>query len=128
MTAYEMRISDWSSDVCSSDLPVTGRFAAVVLAGDSLQRISGKARSEIEVPVTQRRKMRGEMIVADDLSLVRMHANQARSAVVDLADLVGKEPRRVLSAGRTVQETSVGEPRIADRNRPGSLVYQTRDT
>src|SRR3546814_7931052 len=22
-TAYEMRISDWSSDVCSSDLPVT---------------------------------------------------------------------------------------------------------
>src|SRR3546814_20278777 len=28
-TAYEMRISDWSSDVCSSDLRVTpeGRFA-----------------------------------------------------------------------------------------------------
>src|SRR3546814_14686650 len=25
-TAYEMRISDWSSDVCSSDLPVTGAF------------------------------------------------------------------------------------------------------
>src|SRR3546814_5889871 len=24
-TAYEMRISDWSSDVCSSDLPVTSR-------------------------------------------------------------------------------------------------------
>src|SRR3546814_13418938 len=23
-TAYEMRISDWSSDVCSSDLPVCG--------------------------------------------------------------------------------------------------------
>src|SRR3546814_13356774 len=23
-TAYEMRISDWSSDVCSSDLPATG--------------------------------------------------------------------------------------------------------
>src|SRR3546814_3772620 len=25
-TAYEMRISDWSSDVCSSDLPDTGDF------------------------------------------------------------------------------------------------------
>src|SRR3546814_2551568 len=24
-TAYEMRISDWSSDVCSSDLRLTGR-------------------------------------------------------------------------------------------------------
>src|SRR3546814_7005676 len=33
-TAYEMRISDWSSDVCSSDLDqVHGRFAGrVVLA------------------------------------------------------------------------------------------------
>src|SRR3546814_17670183 len=25
-TAYEMRISDWSSDVCSSDLTVGGRY------------------------------------------------------------------------------------------------------
>src|SRR3546814_7715400 len=25
-TAYEMRISDWSSDVCSSDLPRQGGF------------------------------------------------------------------------------------------------------
>src|SRR3546814_3426643 len=25
-TAYEMRISDWSSDVCSSDLPLGERF------------------------------------------------------------------------------------------------------
>src|SRR3546814_19562680 len=27
-TAYEMRISDWSSDVCSSDLPVIGYLNA----------------------------------------------------------------------------------------------------
>src|SRR3546814_2669751 len=32
-TAYEMRISDWSSDVCSSDLPGEGKtFSAVNLA------------------------------------------------------------------------------------------------
>src|SRR3546814_1134547 len=31
-TAYEMRISDWSSDVCSSDLRQAAR--AVVLRGD----------------------------------------------------------------------------------------------
>src|SRR3546814_6523508 len=29
-TAYEMRISDWSSDVCSSDLFVFGRVGDVV--------------------------------------------------------------------------------------------------
>src|SRR3546814_10002486 len=31
-TAYEMRISDWSSDVCSSDLTATPRMIASVLA------------------------------------------------------------------------------------------------
>src|SRR3546814_5884527 len=30
-TAYEMRISDWSSDVCSSDLPI---FACALLFDD----------------------------------------------------------------------------------------------
>src|SRR3546814_13377696 len=29
-TAYEMRISDWSSDVCSSDLTANGLFTGVV--------------------------------------------------------------------------------------------------
>src|SRR3546814_6111274 len=29
-TAYDMRISDWSSDVCSSDLPDGDRFRPVV--------------------------------------------------------------------------------------------------
>src|SRR3546814_6928897 len=35
-TAYEMRISDWSSDVCSSDLLVAHRlhlFAAAIFGG-----------------------------------------------------------------------------------------------
>src|SRR3546814_6232013 len=31
-TAYEMRISDWSSDVCSSDLETAGIFADVQMA------------------------------------------------------------------------------------------------
>src|SRR3546814_2352044 len=30
-TAYEMRISDWSSDVCSSDLFAIGAIATLVL-------------------------------------------------------------------------------------------------
>src|SRR3546814_7459254 len=37
-TAYEMRISDWSSDVCSSDLKAAG-LAAVAQAGDQAQLV-----------------------------------------------------------------------------------------
>src|SRR3546814_529364 len=50
-TAYEMRISDWSSDVCSSDLPTfladaTGRTPGTVFAGlGALDRYEQNAKS-----------------------------------------------------------------------------------
>src|SRR3546814_1871609 len=39
-TAYEMRISDWSSDVCSSDLRPSVGLAAVKLREDAGCRVS----------------------------------------------------------------------------------------
>src|SRR3546814_8630224 len=37
-TAYEMRISDWSSDVCSSDLPCGGRSPARTPGGNGTMK------------------------------------------------------------------------------------------
>src|SRR3546814_7987064 len=37
-TAYEMRISDWSSDVCSSDRPVAGARIEFDIGAEPLQR------------------------------------------------------------------------------------------
>src|SRR3546814_3276074 len=39
-TAYEMRISDWSSDVCSSDLRVDQRLARLVHREPQKQRVA----------------------------------------------------------------------------------------
>src|SRR3546814_3858230 len=36
-TAYDMRISDWSSDVCSSDLFTPGDRTAIRLTGDYMR-------------------------------------------------------------------------------------------
>src|SRR3546814_10578141 len=52
-TAYELRISDWSSDVCSSDLPVDDRDGepGAILARnavDKARRIIFDERREIE--------------------------------------------------------------------------------
>src|SRR3546814_8196717 len=56
-TAYEMRISDWSSDVCSSDLAVAlrivcaragGRRLVAVVGVDGKTRPAIGRRSEIE--------------------------------------------------------------------------------
>src|SRR3546814_16492259 len=44
-TAYELRISDWSSDVCSSDLPAQ---TYVVRPGDTLRRISDRLGASSE--------------------------------------------------------------------------------
>src|SRR3546814_2949815 len=40
-TAYEMRISDWSSDVCSSDLVGEQRLVAVIVASLELKGAGG---------------------------------------------------------------------------------------
>src|SRR3546814_4381988 len=37
-TAYEMRISDWSSDVCSSDLAIVALFGAPLAHEDDAER------------------------------------------------------------------------------------------
>src|SRR3546814_8990263 len=43
-TAYEMRISDWSSDVCSSDLHGDGNLGAAIGAQEGQQRHPKPAR------------------------------------------------------------------------------------
>src|SRR3546814_1489886 len=42
-TAYEMRISDWSSDVCSSDLQVEGAAASLDVGPQRLGHVGGRA-------------------------------------------------------------------------------------
>src|SRR3546814_10227729 len=46
-TAYEMRISDWSSDVCSSDLDERGHGGLAVGAGDAGDPVRGQFGSRL---------------------------------------------------------------------------------
>src|SRR3546814_10346329 len=57
-TAYEMRISDWSSDVCSSDLSTeTGRSGSQTQAPSS-NRASGGGSIPAPLPSTEARTRR----------------------------------------------------------------------
>src|SRR3546814_4575273 len=52
-TAYELRISDWSSDVCSSDL------RGACTAGSSVPRPVGGGQSPDADPSAAQRRMKG---------------------------------------------------------------------
>src|SRR3546814_2044095 len=71
-TAYEMRISDWSSDVCSSDLRDKPEDAAAWLAelGNPYQRIGADpGRAAVEWGVTGV----PETFIVDSAGRIRWH-------------------------------------------------------
>src|SRR3546814_2028801 len=56
-TAYEMRISDWSSDVCSSDLKITAEVdlpegVSIAYAGQFEYLTRAAERMKIVIPAT----------------------------------------------------------------------------
>src|SRR3546814_13732796 len=72
-TAYEMRISDWSSDVCSSDLAVD----------------AGEGRAEFGLDRVQRRAVEQAFAAPGDLDIIAR-----RRDMLDLVDgkMVGDRP------------------------------------
>src|SRR3546814_7698210 len=65
-TAYEMRISDWSSDVCSSDLLVLRRCRGMVL-----RRRRGRNRRHQREPAEQQKKAEREKASHGGVALLR---------------------------------------------------------
>src|SRR3546814_7149419 len=61
-TAYEMRISDWSSDVCSSDLAQAQRLAE---AADGIQHVGAGARRDALVDEQAVQVLRARLVVTD---------------------------------------------------------------
>src|SRR3546814_1076643 len=67
-TAYEMRISDWSSDVCSSDLRLPGRRAergagpALPLRHDRRQEHQARQAVDADVPRSEERRVGKECV------------------------------------------------------------------
>src|SRR3546814_3022950 len=74
-TAYEMRISDWSSDVCSSDLLL--RDAGELLALDALDLGGGKGGvlDHIREQIERRRQIRARRLDAD-IGAIRIRAGR----------------------------------------------------
>src|SRR3546814_17234318 len=88
-----MRISDWSSDVCSSDLAAMGRAVAESKRADELRR---KAASVGTAGISSEDPEAGEKI-AD--TVVRLEAKQARMKAANAAI---RKDRKSVVEGKSV--------------------------
>src|SRR3546814_15726982 len=97
-TAYEMRISDWSSDVCSSDLPVDSRRRAAMRRRAELERIDHAG--EIGVHILAAVSGDPERLVHNLRLVVPDRARRQPHAIADDVVLVRQDIERVLGFQR----------------------------
>src|SRR3546814_16353779 len=82
-TAYEMRISDWSSDVCSSDLQQHDRGAQLLLVELLALLLGGEQRAQQVVARVGSPLLEDAVEVVDDLH--EGHEAPLHGGVVDVA-------------------------------------------
>jgi len=111
--------------------PETGRFTAHLVApaqGTPLARatLTGRAIEMIEVPALRRRMVPGDVIRERDIEWLSLRADRiARNAVRDVANLVGKSPRRPIRAGEAVLGNQLREPILVPKNSLVTIRLQT---
>lgn len=109
--------------------PHGGRFTASLRvrleSGEaSTIELAGQARELVEVPVPARRIERGAVIEAWDVEVRWLADDLVRGdAARDPAEIVGREARRVLPAGRLVRAADLAEPRLVARGQAVTMVY-----
>src|SRR3546814_6993720 len=105
-TAYEMRISDWSSDVCSSDLPEAERRQVTVLFAD----LAGYTRLSSEIDAEEVHALLGRFfdladgIISDYGGTVDKHIGDCAMAVFGAPVAHGNDAERAVR--RSEEHTS----------------------
>src|SRR3546814_12818782 len=86
-----MRISDWSSDVCSSDLDsLHGKVVAAVQKGTSLHDLTAQVRQTYKMP-----RHRAELIARDQVGKLNGQLTEYRQQNIGVEDYRRSEERRV---------------------------------
>src|SRR3546814_14298837 len=105
-TAYEMRISDWSSDVCSSDLDQVCLVPFVRIAAPDARKVgSGALRPPLERMVIH--AFRCQAVVAIAFDLVAERTDHLAVAGVAALAHVNVAPREFRSEERRVGKECV---------------------
>jgi len=105
--------------------PRSATIRALVSSEGRILELRAKAEILVDVPVPTRRILPGEVIGEEDLTSIQMPMDRLGDTVATSRDaLIGLASRRQLSAGRLIQNSSVGTPVVVQRNKPVSLIYE----
>jgi flagella basal body P-ring formation protein FlgA len=109
----------------------SGHFSAILISefGEGAfdrARLDGRAVSLRSMPVPNRRIAAGEVITEADLDWLEVPAGRAESHVIaDVASVVGKTPRRPLSAGQLMRTNDVQRPEMVTKGSPVTMVLES---
>lgn len=107
------------------------RWEATLLmlsAGKNLApvKISGRYDEMAHVPTLKSRMQTGDIITEDDIVWEDVPAARFRKSVItDSAALIGKSPKRVVSAGRPIRLDEITGPTVISKGSQVTLVYRT---
>src|SRR3546814_15065433 len=116
-TAYEMRISDWSSDVCSSDLRVEARIAAFTVdrAGVGDRR---RAVFDMDARFASLDRRIGGIVDDRRLVAVEVEIDAVATAPGDRAAIGDSETLQVTEAGDAATRPAGDRPAVRDFRGP----------
>src|SRR3546814_8844018 len=116
-TAYEMRISDWSSDVCSSDLVGRARLPLALVLRNTLEQRNPPGRGQVAdgaLPLCYSLDM-NDQAVASDVTLPALAGiaewlEQTALRGVSSQELIGGLGERMGAAGIPLSRLRSAEP------------------
>ena len=118
--------TDQSAQLAVRDLfydRAANRFSATIVAGESKLMVAGKLYPTVEVPVLTHTVARGETVLAQDISMVRMRQDQLRPATItDPGAIVGMAAKVPLRVNVPVGEADLQRPLAVSRGAMVNLV------
>src|SRR3546814_2722082 len=106
-TAYEMRISDWSSDVCSSDLLVMAIVEPLLAILDQLARLTKQVQDIVRGEEVCRRLMSAPGVGPNHRARISGHDRPAGAlqTIWDVGAHLGLTPARYQSGETDIQRS-----------------------
>lgn len=91
-------------------------------------RLTGRFMEMAQVPVLKNRMLKGEVIEEADVEWGEHPVSRMRkNTVMDVAELVGKTPKRMISPGRPIRQEEISLPSILDKGAQVTLIYRSQN-